>query len=159
MDLALTYAGRGGIHPLECVDRLNPRPGLRRWVAANTAVSERSTWKESWASIHHDGSVSLATAVGGHRTSSTEYLEGRQVDASAIECAIADFMALVRATAEVTGNDEYDVRVGIEWAGQQPLAIATRDHHGFTLDGVSATLHRFTPVETTVNATEPALDY
>lgn len=30
--LALTYAGIGGIHPLDSVDRLNPRPGLRRWV-------------------------------------------------------------------------------------------------------------------------------
>jgi hypothetical protein len=34
--LALTYAERRGIHPLENVDRLNPRPGLRRWVAVNT---------------------------------------------------------------------------------------------------------------------------
>ena len=56
-------------------------------------------------------------------------------------------------------NDEYDVRVGIEWDGEQPLAIVTRDHHGFSLDGVSATLHRFTPVEMTVNAAKPALDY
>lgn len=29
--LALLYASRGGIHPLENVDRLNRRPGLRRW--------------------------------------------------------------------------------------------------------------------------------
>jgi hypothetical protein len=57
--LALTYAGRGGIHPLESVDRLNPRPGLRRWVAVNAATGERSVWKESGASIHHDGSVTL----------------------------------------------------------------------------------------------------
>jgi schlafen family protein len=28
--LALTYAGRGGVHPLESVDRDNPRLGLRR---------------------------------------------------------------------------------------------------------------------------------
>lgn len=50
--LALTYAGRGGIHPLESVDRDNPRPGLRRWVAVNTATGERSVWKEAWMSIH-----------------------------------------------------------------------------------------------------------
>ena len=157
--LALTYAGRGGIHPLESVDRLNPRPGLRRWVAVNTATGERSKWKEAWASIHHDGSVTLAAAVGGHRISSDGYSEGWQVESSAIECAIADLMALIRATAEATDNDEYDVRVGIDWAGEQPLTILTTDNHGFTYDGVSTPLHRYTPVETTVNAVEPASDF
>jgi hypothetical protein len=33
------------------------------------------------------------------------------------------------------------------------------DDQGFTFDGVSTPLHRYTPVETTVNATGPALDY
>ena len=74
--LALTYAGRDGIHPLESVDLLNPRPGLRRWAVVNTATDEHSVWKESWASIHHDGSVTLAAAVGGHRVSSDGYLRG-----------------------------------------------------------------------------------
>lgn len=157
--LALTYAGRGGIHPLENVDRDNPRPGLRRWVAANTATGDRSTWREAWMSLHHDGSVTLAAAVGGHRMSSDEYYEGWQVESSAIECAIADLMALIRTTAEATDNDEYEVRVGIEWSGEQPLTILTRDNFGHTYDGVSIPLHRYTPVETTVNAVEPPLDY
>ena len=30
---ALVYVGRGSLHPLENVDRSNPRPGLRRWTA------------------------------------------------------------------------------------------------------------------------------
>lgn len=154
---SLTYAGRGGVHPLESVDRLNPRPGLRRWVAVNTATGER-IWKEAWASIHDDGSVTLAAAVGGHRRSDG-YFEGWQVESSAIECAIADLMALIRATAEATGNDEYEVRVGINWTGANPLLILTKDNFGHTYDGVSTPLHRYTPVETTVNATEPALDY
>ncbi|WP_344772778.1 ATP-binding protein [Gryllotalpicola kribbensis] len=157
--LALTYAGRGGIHPLENVDRDNPRPGLRRWVAVNTAIGERSVWREAWMSIHHDGSVTIAAAVGGHRMSSDGYFEGWQVESAAIECAIADLMALVRTTAEATNNDEYDVRLGIEWTGEQPLTILTKDNMGFTYDGVSVPLHRYTPVETTVNAIEPALDY
>jgi hypothetical protein len=157
--LALTYAGRGGSHPLESVDRLNPRPGLRRWVAVNAATGERSVWKESWISIHHDGSVTLAAAVGGHRMSSDGYFEGWQVESSAIECATADLLALARITAEATGNDEYDVRLGIDWSGEEPLTILTKDNMGFTYDGVSTPLRRFTPVETTVNATEPALDF
>jgi hypothetical protein len=157
--LALTYAGRGGIHPLENVDRLNPRPGLRRWVAVNTATGEHSVWKESWVSIHDDGSVAVAAAVGGHRSSSAGYFEGGQVESSAIECAIADFMALIRATAEATDNDEYDVRVGIDWSGDQPLTILTKDNMGFTYGDVSTPLHRYTPVETSVNAVEPDLDF
>ena len=157
--LALTYAGRGGIHPLENVDRDNPRPGLRRWVAVNTATGDGSIWKEAWMSIHHDGSVTVAAAVGGHRMSSDGYLDGGQVESVAIECAIADLMALVRTTAETTGNDEYDVRLGIEWNGEQPLRILTKDNMGFTYDRVSTPLHRFTPVETTIDAAEPALDF
>lgn len=157
--LALTYAGRGGIHPLENVDRDNPRPGLRRWVAVNNATGERSMWRESWMSIHDDGSVTVATAVGGHRMSSDAYFEGWQVESVAIECAIADLLALARTAAEATGNDEYDVRLGIEWVGEEPLTILTKDSMGFTYDGVSVPLHRYTPVETTVNAVEPAADF
>lgn len=77
--LALTYAGQDGIHPLESVDRSNPRPGLRRWVVVNTATGERSTWKEAWLSIHHDGSATLVAAVGGHPMTSGDYFEGSQV--------------------------------------------------------------------------------
>lgn len=157
--LALTYAGRGGIHPLESVDRLNPRPGLRRWVAVNKATGERARWKEAQASIHHDGSVTLAASIGGHRMSSDGYFWGHRVESSAIECGIADFMALIRTTAEATDNDEYDVRVGVRWTGSEPLVILTKDSLGFTDDGVSTPLHHYTPVETTVNAMEPALDY
>jgi Putative DNA-binding domain len=157
--LALVYAGRGGIHPLESVDRLNPRPGLRRWVAVNTATDERSAWKEAWASVHHDGSVTLAAAVGGHRMSSDAFLDGWQVQSSGVECAIADFMALIRATAGRTDNDEYDLRAGIKWTGGQPLTILTTDNLGYAYDGVSTPLHHYAPVETSVNAVEHDLDY
>lgn len=93
--LALTYAGRGGVHPLESVDRLNPRPGLRRWVLVSTAAAAYSWWKEAWAAIHHNGSVTLAAAVAGHRRAASgaedgEFFEGRHVESSAIECSIAD---------------------------------------------------------------------
>ena len=98
-------------------------------------------------------------AVGGHRMSSDGYFEGWQVESAAIECAIADLLALARTTAETTGNDEYDVRLGIEWAGEQPLTILTKDSFGYAYDGVSVPLHRYTPVETTINAVEPPLDF
>lgn len=125
----------------------------------NAAIGERSIWKEAWISIHHDGSVTVAAAVGGHRMSSDGYFEGGQVQSAAIECAIADLMALVRTIAGATDNDEYDLRLGIEWTGEQPLTILTQDNMGFTYDGASTPLRRFTPVETTINAAEPALDF
>ncbi|CAN5125078.1 hypothetical protein BH09ACT10_BH09ACT10_00570 [soil metagenome] len=91
--------------------------------------------------------------------SSDGYYDGWQVESSAIECAIADFMALIRTTATATDNDEYELRLGINWVGPEPLAILTKDNQGFTYDGVSTPLHRYALVETTVNTTEPALDF
>lgn len=150
--LASLYAGRGAGRPLENVDRLNPRPGLRRWVAVNTAVGERSAWKEAWASIHHDGSVTLTAAIGGHRMSADGYFGGWQVESAGIERAVADLMGLLRATAEVSDNDDYNVRVGIEWTGAEPLSILTTDNSGYTYEGVSTPLHHYSPVTVTVNA-------
>jgi hypothetical protein len=122
-------------------------------------AERRAAWKESWVSIHHDGSVTLAAGVGGHRMGSDSHYEGWQIESSAIECGIADVMALVRSTAEATGNDEYNVRVGIIWTGDDPLVILTKDNMGSTYDGVSTPIHRYTPVETTVNADGPAIDF
>ncbi|WP_252342189.1 hypothetical protein [Rhodococcus sp. 14-2483-1-2] len=87
------------------------------------------------------------------------YRGGWEVESSAVECAVADLMALARKTAEMTDNDEYDVRLGIEWSGEQLLTILTKDGMGYSYDGVSTPLHRYTPVETTVNAAEPEADF
>lgn len=63
-------------------------------------------------SIRHEFSATPAAAVGGHRMSSEEFLEPWQYDSSSIECAVADLMGLVRATAAGTNNGEYETRVG-----------------------------------------------
>ncbi|RHW23715.1 ATP-binding protein [Nocardioides immobilis] len=144
--LALVYAGRGGIHPLENVDRLNPRPGLRRWILANSATTERTLWKEAWSSIHDDGAATVASAVGGHRTSDGE-TSGDAVDTSAIECAIADLLALVHETADDLGTRDYEVRIGIEWAGAGPLTFYTRSQYGIN---ETATLPRYTTIRTSI---------
>lgn len=157
--LAAEYAGSSGVHPLMNVDRLNPRPGLRRWVAVNTATGERSSWGEAWITVHHDGSVTLAAAIGGHRTGHDHYAESWRIDSSGIECAIADFMALLRATAEATAGDAYDVHVGIDWTGDHPLAIQTPEDLGYTYDDTWIPLHAYTPVEMTVTASVSAPDY
>lgn len=150
--ITLTYSNRNAIHPLENINSLNPRPGLRRWVAPNNATGESSRWREAWASVHYDGSVTLAAAVGGHRKRSGENFEGRQVEARGIEAAIADFTALTRATAAALHHGEYDVCVGVSWTGEEPLTILTVDGHGFVYDGVSTPLSSYTPVRSTIYA-------
>lgn len=147
---ALEYGSSKGVHPLRAIDRHNPRPGLRRWIAPNEATG-LSQWKEAWVSVHHDGSATLATAIGGHRTSEG-HLPGERIESLGIECAIADFMGLVRATSEQFATSEYEVRVGIEWSGAEPLIIQTIDGHGSTFDGHSLPIARYTPVAVTVLA-------
>lgn len=150
--VALSYSGRDGVHPLESVNRLNPRPGLKRWTAPPVSMHKNSYWKEAWVSAHHDGSVTLATAVGGHLSGPSSQFEGYEVEARAIESAIADFAGVVRVVAAHLGHDDYDVSVGIEWAGVRPLVILTVDNTGYSYDGVSTPLGKFTRVSSTINA-------
>lgn len=162
--VTLSFVRKRGVHPLNSVDRSNPRPGLRRWVAVNSATSQHSAWKEAWASVHHDGSVTLSAAIGGHPggrdwDSGLRYFEGWEVESTSIECAVADLLALLRCGAEATGADEYDVRVGIEWEGGHPLTILTQDTMDFTYRDVSTPLHRYSPVETTINAQSSEADF
>lgn len=151
-ELTLRYANRGSLHPLEIVNRDNPRPGLRRWVAPPTGKE----WKEAWASIHHNGAVTVAVAVGGRPESATAFLKGSEVDSSGVESAVADFMALTRLTAETTSNDEYEVRVGINWTGDQPMTMMARDDYGFGYNSGASSVPQNIPVETTVNAAASA---
>lgn len=147
-----------GIYPLASVDRANPRPGLRRWKTVSTGGTESTFGEEAQASIHHDGSVTLSAVVGGQR-SNTGQLEGNQVQSSGIECAVADFMALVRKNAETTGNAEYEVRVGIVWTGVPALQIWAVDKENRLSDRTPAPLHLYTPVETTVDASGSPEDF
>ncbi|WP_234783278.1 helix-turn-helix domain-containing protein [Mycolicibacter heraklionensis] len=151
--ITLSYSTRdGSVRPLENIDRLNPRPGLRRWLAPNNVSGGSALWRETWAAVHHDGSVTLATVVGGHRKGPDENHSGGEVDARSVERAVADFTALIRAAAAALHHGEYEVRVGIEWAGDEPLTILTIDGHGFTFGGNSTPLPAYSPVRLTLNA-------
>ena len=143
--------GPRGQHPLAATTPFSLRPGLRRWIAP----PEHDGSREAWASVHHDGSVSLAAAVGGHRTSEIHNHENWEVAAWAIEAAVADFMALVLATATQTSNDEYDVRVACEWAGAETMAFRQNDANGYAWEKEAMPVHHFTPVETSLRAREP----
>lgn len=155
----LRYSDRTGMHPLENVDSSNPRPGLRRWLAPNSASGDGEKWKESWATVHHDGSVTIAAAIGGHRKSMDGYYEGWEIEGRGVECAVADFMSLVRVAATAMHQEEFDVRIGIEWGGEQTLRILTVDSSGHTYDGNSTPLQRFTSVRSTVSMSALDADF
>jgi hypothetical protein len=147
---SLTYAKRHGIRPFEIVDILNPRPGFRGWVVARSQSAQGDpSWKEARASIHFDGSVDAVFALGGHRIRDG-FNPGSLIDSAAVEGAVADFMGLVRAVGERIGSVDYDVRIGIEWTGQDPMIMQTVDQWNFPLTDTSIPMHRFTPVEATI---------
>jgi hypothetical protein len=156
---ALVYVGRGSRHPLENVDRNNPRPGLRRWTARPMIDGDGQRWKEAWISIHDDGSVSLAAAVGGHRRSSTEYNDDHVVESSDVEVAIADFMGLIREASERLALGEYEVKVGLEWNKSDRLQLWTTDGMGFSYSGSAIPLAQYTPVEVTIRADADDTDF
>lgn len=145
--LGLVFVSRGGIHPLENVDRLNPRPGLRSWVLRSSSESASTRWREAWASIHDDGSITLAAAVGGHRLTDGGYGTGGTIAVTAVEAAIADVMGLVRITSNQVTRDDYDLRLGVEWLGEGLLNFETQGGWG---SDTSATLAAYTPIQATV---------
>jgi len=149
--IASLLAKNVGIHPLANIDRYNPRPGLRRWIAVNEATAEQTRWKSAWVATHHDGSVSLAASVGGHRTA-TGFLLPNQIEAIAVENAVANFMALVRAMSENREISEFDIRIGIQPATDEPIVILTVDNSGHTFAGSSMALVEYSPVTATVTA-------
>jgi len=156
---ALVYVGRGSPHPLENVDRSNPRPGLRRWTSRPMIDGDSQRWKEAWISTHDGGSVSLTAAVGGHRRSSTEYNEDHVVESRDIEVAIADFMGLIREASERLALSEYEVKVGFEWNKTDRLEIWSTDGFLSSYTGSTIPLAQYTPVEVTIRADADATDF
>ncbi|MEV0434094.1 ATP-binding protein [Nocardia sp. NPDC050413] len=151
-DVAMHYTVNRGIHPIDSVNRHDLRPGLRRWVAPCDPFSRQGSGSEAGVAVHHEGTVTVAATVGGlKKEEGGGHNEGHQVDSAAIECGVADLMALIRVAAAMTGHDEYDLRIGIEWTGEQPLTIFADDFLGRMRDEYSQ-LHRYSPVDATVSA-------
>lgn len=157
---ALAWAPRThGAHPLEAVNRDWPRRGLRRWAFVNEATGTRS-WREAWMAVHDNGAVSVVTAIGGHRVGSADTLPGHRVRSAHLEVVIVDLMAMLReATAALQVGGEYDVMVGIESNGGEPLLIETEDQQGFRFDGSSIPLGRYVPIRTSVRLDVDDLAY
>ncbi|WP_099332496.1 AlbA family DNA-binding domain-containing protein [Actinomyces minihominis] len=143
----LDLSFRGPAHPLERVTWINPRPGLRRWVAPPEEGSV-GKWNEAWIETHHDGSVSIAAAVGASRHSHDGYNFGNQIVAEQVESTLSDFFAVMRETAKVLGIGEYEVKASIEWEGDVPLQFETINGEA----GVARPIPSFFPVTASVQA-------
>jgi hypothetical protein len=150
---ALSFAGNDpyGAHPLEHVDRHNPRIGYRRWIAPNTATNERIRCFASQIAVHDDGSVTVAATVGGQSLTRTGKFEIYEINATSVECCIADLLALVRLASTELGTGDYELQLGFEWSGPATdLAMLTPDA-GFGSDRSGVVpLSRTAPMITTV---------
>lgn len=155
MILTESFARIDGIHPLTAVSGISLHPGLRCWIAPNKTAGETARRFAASVSIHFDGSVALMTSVGEHRripgnpAEGDPFHEGWRIGEHIVEATVADLMALIRVVGRAVGAVEYETRVGIEWAGQEPLAFY-RNIDGFDETGSEVPVHRFVPVETTV---------
>lgn len=149
----------GHPHPLANVPFHTLRAGLRRWKAVNVrGFSGGNAWRETEAALHHDGSVSLATAIGGYPVGWESFDPGGTIRTKSIEIALTDFMGLVRAASKQTGSSEYEIRIGIESESGAGLVIKTTDAWGMQLDAPFE-IPRFTPVTATIQADASREDY
>ncbi|MBX9152250.1 AlbA family DNA-binding domain-containing protein [Rhodococcus qingshengii] len=154
---AHTYTARGH-SPLGAVRRHDPRPGLRRWIAPNIRDPDSTRWSEAWASIHHNGAVTIAASVGG-QIGYPHDLAGDHIDSATVEYSVADFMSLIRVAGEHFGTNEYEAQVGIEWTGGSPLIIQTVDQMGRPFLDNSLAIARYSPITTTVRSGADDADY
>ncbi|MEU9686763.1 AlbA family DNA-binding domain-containing protein [Amycolatopsis japonica] len=136
-------------HPLAFVQNF-PRPGLRRWVSPPTGTSDSTRWKEAWASVHFDGSVSLVSVIGGMRIRDG-HAPPTTIDSRRIEWFATDLLAMIKKAAERLNLSEYELKIGIEHDNVAPLTVNTVDHAGFEIDG-TLPVRYFIPVEATVRS-------
>lgn len=139
----------GHVPAFEVADILNPRSGLRRWIAPGP-IEGVNLWRDTWLSVHDDGSAVIALAVGGARVGTDRYLAGSVVLSEHVERAVACLMGLLRATSAAVGTTEYIVRLGIELSGQKLHMMQMKDD-----TRASVPVTKFIPVEASISAVVP----
>lgn len=150
--LGRRFAGFRNSHPLDIVNIDNLRPGLRRWVAPNPG-DQISGYRETWVSVHDDGSVSIAASVGDIPLTRTS------VQSVTIECCVADLMALVRETGQARATLDYDVRVGMTWGDGDVLRILGQKTKGRSDIEAAIPIYGFEPVDVSVDADSSLEEY
>lgn len=147
---SLAFARNESVRPIANGDFQNPRPGLRRWIAPNKMTGNTSEWQSATSSIHLDGSVTLAAAVGAHRHRGGRY-EGWRINSRVVEASVADLMGMIRAVGSAVGAVDYEVRIGIEWSGAEPLIFYYQEQPiNIDTEAGVVPIHRFAPIEATV---------
>lgn len=138
---------RGDIFgPIRNVRYANPRPGLRSWVLTSSSDDDLFT---AQVTLHHDGSVSVAMALGGIHA--PENHTGSTVVSSIfLESYLTDLLILARMVGEKTGTGEYEVRVGLESRDPSPIVMWTPGEPGFFPEDPRVPLKKFIPVTTSI---------
>lgn len=116
-----------------------PRRGFRSW--RYLLLSKVDGHPESYLAFHDDGAVSALVNLPALE-------EGNSVNTFFIETFIADLMLAARGMSKKHGSPEYDLRVGIEWEGREPLRLY-RPHELGAFDPLP--VRKFVPVEATVD--------
>lgn len=111
----------------------SPRPGLRRWIAP-PLTAQRGGWGDAWATVHDNGSVTLAWAVGGtpYTNEGDVPAEDNLVWAEYLETFIADFVTLIRLTADARGATGFDVTAGLEIETTADLELVQHSSNGYS---------------------------
>lgn len=117
-----------------------PRRGFRSW--RYVLLADETNRPESYLGFHDDGSVSALVNLPVTEEN------GTAVDAFFVEAFVADFMLAVRGMSKRSGSGLYDLRLGIEWGGSEPLRLH-RQHDFATFDPLPVS--KFVPVDATVD--------
>jgi hypothetical protein len=134
---------REEVHPLDSVNRNGVRPGLRRWIAPT--LNHRPEIRAQ-ASLHQDGAITLAAALGDHRVDEGTFASWR------MEGLVADTLCFLKAAASRTGSVEYEVRVGLApWSLKvTPRMIAPNFDYGLPYDHTEF-IDVYDPVDATIS--------
>lgn len=148
------------VHPLDWLDRANPRPGMRRWIARYTRSEPSTQWREAQAELCDDGVVTLVSAMGAGRAGVEIDFGPNELGSDRAETFLSDFFALMRCAARALGVVTFDVHVSLRWEGSEPILLRIPDRHlgGYYLDqDHSVPIHAFHSVEALVD-TSPSED-
>lgn len=151
--IAKGLSGRSGLLPELGDAALNPRVGLRRWMAQSSPNSPSGLSTYRHAEIHHDGTVIFAS-----RLAVANSLDGDRcaVHAELVENFVIDLVGLAEASARARSVDvPMAVRVDLLRPDvDKPFAVVTPHLDGGRLLSSQAeqppwtrTLRRFTPAE------------
>jgi hypothetical protein len=146
------------VHPLDWLDRNNPRPGLRRWIARFARPGDSTRWREAQAELCDDGTIILASAMGAGRAGANTMMDANEIPSDRAETFVSDFFALLWCSSRVTGASVFDVQVDVVWGGPEPVVLRIPDSHlgGYYLDEEhSVPVHSLVPVRAVVD-TSPA---